>query len=310
MRIVFMGTPEFSVPILEALINNGYEIVGVVTQPDKKIGRKQILTPSPVKQVAKKHSIKVLQPEKIKNEYKEVLTLNPDLIVTAAYGQFIPKEILDFPKYGCINVHASLLPLLRGGAPIQKAIIEGHKKTGITIMEMTLKMDAGDILSQKEIEITAEDTYGSLHDKLSKIGAKLLIETIPKLIKGEIKKIKQDESLVTFAYNLTREDEKIKWEKQSQDVYNHVRGLDPTPGAYTTIDNQILKVWKVSLTDDESDEQPGTIVKTKTSIGVVCGNKKVVELVEVQVAGKRRMTVKELLNGNVKEFLAPGKVCK
>ncbi|HHX93848.1 MAG TPA: methionyl-tRNA formyltransferase [Tenericutes bacterium] len=310
MRIVFMGTPEFSVPILEALINNGYEIVGVVTQPDKKIGRKQILTPSPVKQVAKKHSIKVLQPEKIKNEYKEVLTLNPDLIVTAAYGQFIPKEILDFPKYGCINVHASLLPLLRGGAPIQKAIIEGHKKTGITIMEMTLKMDAGDILSQKEIEITAEDTYGSLHDKLSKIGAKLLIETIPKLIKGEIKKIKQDESLVTFAYNLTREDEKIKWEKQSQDVYNHVRGLDPTPGAYTTIDNQILKVWKVSLTDDESDEQPGTIVKTKTSIGVVCGDKKVVELVEVQVAGKRRMTVKELLNGNVKEFLAPGKVCK
>lgn len=310
MRIVFMGTPEFSVPILEALINNGYEIVGVVTQPDKKIGRKQILTPSPVKQVAKKHSIKVLQPEKIKNEYKEVLTLNPDLIVTAAYGQFIPKEILDFPKYGCINVHASLLPLLRGGAPIQKAIIEGHKKTGITIMEMTLKMDAGDILSQKEIEITAEDTYGSLHDKLSKIGAKLLIETIPKLIKGEIKKIKQDESLVTFAYNLTREDEKIKWEKQSQDVYNHVRGLDPTPGAYTTIDNQILKVWKVSLTNDESDEQPGTIVKTKTSIGVVCGDKKVVELVEVQVAGKRRMTVKELLNGNVKEFLAPGKVCK
>jgi methionyl-tRNA formyltransferase len=310
MRIVFMGTPEFSVPILEALINNGYEIVGVVTQPDKKIGRKQILTPSPVKQVAKKHSIKVLQPEKIKNEYKEVLTLNPDLIVTAAYGQFIPKEILDFPKYGCINVHASLLPLLRGGAPIQKAIIEGHKKTGITIMEMTLKMDAGDILSQKEIEITAEDTYGSLHDKLSKIGAKLLIETIPKLIKGEIKKIKQDESLVTFAYNLTREDEKIKWEKQSQDVYNHVRGFDPTPGAYTTIDNQILKVWKVSLTDDESDEQPGTIVKTKTSIGVVCGDKKVVELVEVQVAGKRRMTVKELLNGNVKEFLAPGKVCK
>lgn len=182
MKIVFMGTPDFSVPVLQRLIRDGYEIVAVVTQPDKPVGRKKVITPPPVKQEALRHEIPVLQPKKVRTEYEEILKYEPDLIVTAAYGQILPGELLDSPERGCINVHASLLPEYRGGAPIHQAIIDGKKETGVTIMYMVEKLDAGDMLSQVSVEIEEDDTVGSLHDKLSDAGAELLGDTIPMLV--------------------------------------------------------------------------------------------------------------------------------
>mgnify|MGYP001156486666 FL=1 len=187
LKIVFMGTPDFAVPVLKQLISDGYEVVAVVTQPDRPVGRKKILTPPPVKVAAEQHGIPVLQPEKLRDseELEQIIKLEPDLIVTAAYGQILPKKLLDAPKYGCINVHASLLPELRGGAPIHYAILQGKEKTGVTIMYMVEKLDAGDILTQVEVPISETDTVGTLHDKLSEAGAKLLSETLPKLLRGE-----------------------------------------------------------------------------------------------------------------------------
>ena len=216
MKVIFMGTPDFAVPVLEGLIEN-YEVILVVSQPDKKVGRKQELKNTPIKEVALKHNIPVFQPIKIREDYDEIIKLNPDIIVTCAYGQIIPKVILDCPKLGCINVHASLLPKLRGGAPIHKAIIDGYKTTGITIMYMDVKMDDGDIISQKEIEILDSDNLESLHDKLSVLGKELLLETLPSIINGTNERIKQDEAEVTFAYNIKREEEHIDFNKSTRE---------------------------------------------------------------------------------------------
>lgn len=211
MKVVFMGTPDFSVPVLQTLIKDGYEVVAVVTQPDRPKGRKRVMTPPPVKVEAQKHGIPVLQPEKIRLEeaYSEVLAYNPDLIVTAAFGQILPTPILEAPKYGCINVHASLLPELRGGAPIHYSILQGKPKTGVTIMYMVEKLDAGDILTKVEVPIEEKDHVGTLHDKLSEAGAKLLSETIPALVSGNLTPIKQNEDEATFAFNIKREQEKL-----------------------------------------------------------------------------------------------------
>ena len=205
-KIVFMGTPDFSVPVLQRILHDGYEVIAVVTQPDRPVGRKRVMTPPPVKVEALKHNIPVYQPEKIRNreDLDQILALEPDLIVTAAFGQILPKELLDAPKLGCINVHASLLPELRGGAPIHYAILEGKKQTGITIMYMAEKLDAGDILTQAAVEIAEDDNVGTLHDKLSAIGSDLLSETLPKLIAGELKGIPQDDAKATFASNIKR----------------------------------------------------------------------------------------------------------
>ena len=243
-----MGTPEFSVPVLEALIEN-YQVVGVVTQPDKEVGRHHEIKPTPVKEVALKNNILVLQPQRIKKEYQEILGLNADLIVTCAYGQMIPKEILDAPKYGCINVHASLLPKLRGGAPIHRAIINNETRTGITIMYMVEKMDAGDILAQEETPIFKEDNVGILHDRLSKMGAKLLIETIPDLINGKIKPIPQKEEEVTYAWNIKREEEKIDFNQRTIDIYNQIRGLNPWPGGYALLEGKVVKIYEARISD-------------------------------------------------------------
>ena len=242
IRIVFMGTPEFSVPVLEGLIES-YQVVGVVTQPDKEVGRKKEIRFSPVKETAIKNQIPVFQPQNIKKEYEEILNLKPDLIVTCAYGQIIPKVLLDFPKYRCINVHASLLPKLRGGAPIHKAIINNYLRTGITIMYMVEKMDAGDIIAQRETIIEKEDNVGTLHDRLSLMGKELLLETIPDLIKGKIKPIPQNEEEVTYAWNITREEEKIDFTKPTLDIYNQIRGLSPFPGSYAILDGKIVKIY-------------------------------------------------------------------
>ncbi len=307
LRIVFMGTPEFSVPVLEGLIEN-YQVVGVVTQPDKEVGRHHEIKPTPVKEVALKNNILVLQPQRIKKEYQEILGLNADLIVTCAYGQMIPKEILDAPKYGCINVHASLLPKLRGGAPIHRAIINNETRTGITIMYMVEKMDAGDILAQEETPIFKEDNVGILHDRLSKMGAKLLIETIPDLINGKIKPIPQKEEEVTYAWNIKREEEKIDFNQRTIDIYNQIRGLNPWPGGYALLEGKVVKIYEARISDSFfTTKKNGEIGKIyEDGIGVSTKDGEII-ITKLQPSGKRKMLAKEYLNGVHEEDLL-GKV--
>lgn len=293
-----MGTPDFSVPVLQTLLKDGYEVVAVVTQPDRPKGRKRVLTPPPVKVEALKHEIPVLQPEKIRleEEYQQVLAYEPDLIVTAAFGQILPTPILEAPKYGCINVHASLLPELRGGAPIHYSILQGKPKTGVTIMYMVEKLDAGDILTQVEVPIEERDHVGTLHDKLSAAGAKLLSETIPSLVKGEITPVKQNDDEATFASNIKREQEKIDWARTGEEIYNHIRGLHPWPVAYTTADGQIMKIWwgeKVSASG-----KSGTVLSLEEDGFVVAtGNETAIKVTELQPAGKKRMDAAQYLRG-------------
>ena len=303
IKIVFMGTPDFAVPIFTALAKN-YNVVAVVTKPDKLVGRKQILTPTPIKKASAEFNIPILQPVRIKDEYKEVLKYQPDMIITCAYGQIIPKELLDYPKYKCINVHASLLPKLRGGAPIHHAIMDGYAKTGITIMYMDTKMDTGDIISKRETNITKDDTLGSLSDRLSEIGKDLLLETLPNIINGTINPIKQDESEATYGYNITKEDEKIDFTKTNVEIDNKVRALNPTPGAYTTINGKRMKVYDVIVSDRYyANTKPGTIVGfEKDGIRVVTGNKEII-LTDIAIEGKKRCLVKDYLNGVDKEEL-------
>lgn len=300
MRVVFMGTPDFSVPVLKRLIEDGYEIVGVVTQPDRPKGRKKELTPPPVKVEALQHGLTVIQPEKIKRpeELQPVLDLQPDLVVTAAFGQILPKQLLDTPKYGCINVHASLLPEYRGGAPIHQAIIDGKKETGITIMYMVEKLDAGDILTQAKVEILEEDHVGSLHNKLSVIGAELLSHTIPDLISGKLTPIKQDEEEVTFAPNISRDKELISWGDGGEAIYNQIRGLHPWPVAYTYLNAEPLKIWWANKVLKEKESTPGTIVSIEEDGFVVStGDETYIKITDLQPAGKKRMSAEQFLRG-------------
>ena len=307
-KIVFMGTPKFAVPVLEMLIEN-YGVDLVITQPDKKVGRKKVLTAPPVKVLAEEKGIRVLQPEKIssdENVLAELKELNPDIIITAAYGQLVPETILEIPKYKCINVHGSLLPKLRGGAPIQYSILEDHGKTGITIMYMVKKLDAGDMISKVEVDILDSDNYESLHDKLSIAGRDLLKETLPNIFTGNIAPEKQDDSLATFARNILREDEKIDWNKSAREIFNQVRALDPTPGAFTYLDEDILKIWSsevVELEENYSAEKVGTIIKQdKKHIYILCGENTVLKVKELQISGKKRMPVVNFLS-NKKDYV-------
>ncbi len=300
MRVVFMGTPDFSVPVLKRLIEDGYEIVGVVTQPDRPKGRKKELTPPPVKVEALRHNLKVIQPEKLRNkeDLQTVLDLEGDLIITAAFGQILPKQLLDTPRFGCINVHASLLPEYRGGAPIHQAIIDGKHETGITIMYMVEKLDAGDILTQAKVEILEDDHVGTLHNKLSVIGAELLSHTIPKLLKGEITPIQQVEEKVTFAPNISREKEKISWENNGEAIYNQIRGLHPWPVAYTTLQDQPVKIWWGEKVTGATKAIPGTVVSIESDGFIVStGNATFIKIVDLQPSGKKRMTAEQFLRG-------------
>ena len=307
-KIVFMGTPKFAVPVLEMLIEN-YGVDLVITQPDKKVGRKKVLTAPPVKILAEEKGIRVLQPEKISGDedvLAELKELNPDIIITAAYGQLVPESILEIPKYKCINVHGSLLPKLRGGAPIQYSILEDHGKTGITIMYMVKKLDAGDMISKIEVDILDSDNYESLHDKLSIAGRDLLKETLPNIFTGNIAPEKQDDSLATFARNILREDEKIDWNKSAREIFNQVRALDPMPGAFTYLDENILKIWSskvVELEENYSAEKAGTIIKQdKKYIYILCGKNTVLKVKELQISGKKRMPVVNFLS-NKKDYV-------
>lgn len=308
LKVIFMGTPEFSLPVLEGL-NSKYNVVMVVCQPDKPSNR-GVVQYSPVKDFAIKNNINVFQPVNVKNEYHEILSEKPDLIVTCAYGQIIPKEILDYPKYGCINVHASLLPKLRGGAPIHRAIIEGHKETGITIMKMKEKMDAGDIISQVKTEILDDDTVGTLHDKLSVLARDLLLSTIPNIISGNINLVRQNEEEATFAWNIKREDEKIDFSKTTREIYNQIRGLNPWPGAYAILSGRIIKIWASRYGDKFFNEEVlnGQIVELyKDGIGVKTSNGEII-IMELQLEGKRRMLANEFMNGVVNKELLVGRM--
>lgn len=308
MKIIFMGTPDFAVPILEGLIEN-YEVVGVVSQPDKRVGRHQELVYTPIKEVAVKNNIKVFQPEKIRNDYEDILALEPDLIVTCAYGQIIPKAILDYPRLGCINVHASLLPKLRGGAPIHRAIIEDYGKTGVTIMYMDVKMDNGDIISTKETVIEDNDNLEKLHDRLSIMGKELLLETLPSIIDGTNNRIKQNEDEVTYGFNIQREEEHIDFNKTSREVFNHIRGLCPFPSAYAILDDLEVKIYDSYIGNKKYAATPGEICNIyKDGLGVCTRDGEII-ITCIKISGKKKMLVRDYLNG-VKEENLLGKVFK
>ncbi|MBQ6324342.1 MAG: methionyl-tRNA formyltransferase [Bacilli bacterium] len=306
MKIVFMGTPDFAVNVLQGLIDN-YEVSLVVSQPDKMVGRHRELVNTPVKELAIKYNIDVFQPEKIKDNYKTILDYKPDLIITCAYGQIIPKELLDYPKYGCINVHASLLPKLRGGAPIHKALIDGYEKTGITIMYMDEKMDSGDIIKQEEVIIEDSDNLESLYNKLSLLGSKLLIDTLPSIIAGTNDRIKQDEKEVTYAFNIKREEERINFNLESRAIFNLVRGLSPIPAANALFDDKEMKIYNCTILDKKYSGQCGEIVDViKTGIVVKTLDGAIV-LGDIKPFGKKRMDSYSFVNGIGKDKII-GKV--
>lgn len=309
IKVVFMGTPDFAVPVLEGLIEN-YEVVGVVSQPDKRVGRKQELVNTPIKEVALKHNILVFQPEKIKEDYEDILKLNPDIIVTCAYGQIIPSAILDYPRLGCINVHASLLPKLRGGAPIHKAIIDGYSKTGITIMYMDKKMDNGDIISTSETEILDSDNLESLHDRLSIMGRDLLLQTMPSIINGTNKRIKQNEEEVTYAYNIKREEEHIDLSKTRREVFNQIRGLSPVPGANLLVDGDEFKIYRAEISERKfTNKEIGEVTGLyKEGIGVMTQDGEII-LTDIKPFGKKRMSASSYING-LRDKSLIGKVLK
>ena len=297
LRIVFMGTPQFSVSVLKSLIDN-YNVVAVVTQPDKKIGRGGKIGITPIKKIANDNNILVLQPKKIKDEYNEIIALEPDIIITCAYGQILPQELLDYPRLGCINVHASLLPKLRGGAPIQRAIMNGDKETGITIMFMADKMDSGAIITSEKLEIGDSENYISLHNRLSLLGSELLIKTLPDIINGNITPKAQNESEVTYGFNISKEDEKINFGKRKKDIYNQIRALDGFSGAYCIYEGKRLKVWQSVISDNHfSNLLDGEVTNIyKEGIGVKVSDGEII-LTSVQLEGKNRISAKDFANG-------------
>ncbi|WEG11629.1 methionyl-tRNA formyltransferase [Pullulanibacillus sp. KACC 23026] len=305
MNIVFMGTPDFAVPVLEQLFKDGYTVKAVVTQPDRPKGRKKVLTPPPVKVKAEEYGVPVLQPEKVRTPeaVQAILDYEPDLIVTCAYGQILPESLLKEPKLGCINVHASLLPEYRGGAPIHHAIMDGKDETGITIMYMVKALDAGDMLTQVRVAIGPEDTVGTMHDKLSLAGASLLSETLPKLIKGELTPIPQDPDQVTYAPTIQREDERIDWSKPAQQIVNQIRGMNPFPVASTVYKGQNMKLWRAEVSNRTAAGEPGVIIGLEEDgILVKTAGETAVKLTELQPAGKKRLTAQQyLLGADMKE---------
>ena len=307
MRIIFMGTPDFSVGTLEALVEAGHEVCLVVTQPDKPKGRGKEMQYTPVKEAALKHGIEVYQPRRIREAecVEKLRQYNADIMVVIAFGQIIPKEILEMVPYGCVNVHASLLPKYRGAAPIQWSIIDGEAVTGVTTMQMDEGLDTGDMLLKTEVPITAEETGESLHDKLAKAGAALCVETLAKLQEGSIVPEKQGESPTAYAKMLDKKLGNIDWTKSAVEIERLVRGLNSWPSAYTYRNKKVVKIWKASVTDENSSEQAGTVVKVeKDGFYVQTGNG-LLKVLELQIPGKKRMDAGAFLRGYTIE---PGEV--
>lgn len=315
MNILFMGTPQFAVPSLACLLEQGYDIAAVVTQPDRPKGRKRELTPPPVKAYALERGLKVIQPEKLRSPegVAEVTATTPDLIITAAYGQILPKSVLALPRLGCINVHGSLLPQYRGGAPIQRSIINGETVTGVTLMYMAEGLDTGDMIAHVEVPITDEDTAGTMFEKLSDAGAKLLMEWLPRIIEGSVTRTPQADNEATYAPNLTREDEKLDWHKSARELFNRVRGLNPMAGGFAYLDGEVFKVWgcripqgsDLIMRPEWTNLVAGSVLETGSfGIRVRTGDGSLV-LTEVQPAGKKALAAAEFVRG---ARLAPGTV--
>lgn len=301
MKIVYMGTPDFAVPALAALAESGYEVAGVVTQPDKPKGRSKTLVPTPVKEEALKHGIPVYQPKKVREpEFVETLKeIGPDIIIVAAFGQIIPKEILDMPEFGCINIHASLLPKYRGAAPIQQAVINGDKEAGVTIMKMGIGLDTGDMISQASVSLAEDETGGSLFDRLADLGADLLVKTLPSIFdRTAVYEPQPEESPTPYVGMITKQMGLLDFHKDAEELERLIRGMDPWPSAYTFLNGKSLKVWKAAVEQKVSgSEEPGTIVNTdKEGIHVACGQDRLV-LKEIQLEGKKRMDAAAFLRG-------------
>lgn len=297
LRIVFMGTPDFAVPSLRALLEAGYNVVAVVTQPDRPVGRKKVMTPPSVKAEALRHGLTVLQPVKLRSPeaVQELASYEPDLIVTAAYGQILPKTVLELPKYGCINVHGSLLPKYRGGAPIQRAIMNGETETGVTIMYMAEGLDTGDMIASVTVPIGPDDDAGTMFERLSEAGAKLLIETLPKIVDGTAERIPQQEADATYAPNLIRDDERVDWSRSAADIYNQLRGLSPKPGIFTMWNGKVFKIWKAKRPQSgmSGNAEPGTVLSIgEEGLEIAAGNG-IFTATVVQPAGKKAMSVAE-----------------
>lgn len=302
-RIVFMGTPIFACAILQRLIDEGFNVVAVVSQPDKKVGRKQVITYTPVKELALKYGLRVIQPTNIKNEYDEVLSLKPDLMITCAYGQLVPEILLNAPTYGSINVHASILPKLRGGAPIHKAIIYGECESGVSIMRMVKKMDAGAVCGLVRVPIEENDTMGVLHDKLAVVGADELIRQLPAILNNEAVFIEQDESQVSYAWNISKEEEKIDFTKDIQTVYNQIRGLIPYPVGYVLHDGKKIKIHKAHIKKATVTSPVGTITGFVDSCMQVACHNGYLMIEELQLEGKSKTTAKDFYNGQGKMMI-------
>ena len=302
LKVLFMGTPDFAVPTLEALCNSEYEVIGVVTQPDKPKGRGKSVQMTPVKECALKYNIPVYQPVKLRADESvaELAKLEMNFIVVVAFGQILPKSVLDMPKYGCINVHSSLLPTYRGAAPIQWTIINGESKTGVTTMFMDEGLDTGDILLQEETPIYDDDTGGSLHDRLADMGASLLIKTLQGVVNNAIPRIKQDDSKSNYVGMLNKSHGKMDFTKPAIELERLVRGLNPWPSAYTTLNGKMFKIWEAKAIEDDSkylSDKEGTIVAVNKYSLVVKTGKGLLELFQVQLEGKKRMIVEDFLRG-------------
>ena len=296
MRVVFMGTPDFSVPALEKIASE-HEVVAVVTQKDKPKGRGQSVAYTPVKESALKLNIPVLQPDKVKEDsfVEELRALNPDVIVVIAFGQILSKEILDMPKYGCVNVHASLLPKYRGAAPIQWAVIDGEEKSGVCTMKMDEGLDTGDIIDEEEVELDPKETGGSLFDKLATLGGELILKTLQNLEFGDAQFIKQDDSKSTYAKKMTKDLGHIDFTKDAVSIERLIRGLNPWPSAFTYLDGKVMKIWDADVV--EAGGEPGTVISEDKDSFVIATGEKALKVNELQLEGKKRMKASDFLNG-------------
>lgn len=309
MKLIYMGTPDFAAAPLEAILAAGHQVTAVVTQPDKQKGRGKAVQMTPVKECAIKHGIPVLQPEKIR-EPEAVAALREypaDIFVVAAFGQLLTEEILTMPKFGCVNIHASLLPAYRGAAPIQQAIIDGEEKTGVTIQQMEKGLDTGDILFQKEVVIDKKETGASLHDKLMAAGAELIVKALPEIEKGNVRPQKQDESLASYAKKLTKSMGLIDWSRDALSLERLIRGLNSWPSAYTVYQGKTLKLWEAEVVPGESAREPGTVLRVEKDFFEVAAGKDALRIKSLQLEGKKKMAAKDFLLGyQVKEGMTLG----
>lgn len=299
LRIVFAGTPDFAVSSLAALIEHNYNLVGVYTQPDRPAGRGQKLTPTPVKQLALEKQLPIFQPQNFKSEdtVLELSKLNADLMIVAAYGLLLPQSVLDTPRLGCINVHASLLPRWRGAAPIHRALLAGDVDTGITIMQMALGLDTGDMLYKKQTPILAKDTAGSLHDRLAALGADALIESLLLLEKGQLITEVQNNDDSNYAAKLLKEEGRLNWSQSASTLERQVRGLNPWPVAYCLLDDKPLRIWQAEFSEEMTDSLPGTLIRIDKDALVIATGKGCLKLLNIQLPGKRPVPVSAVLNG-------------